>query len=122
MSSRPQEFHLRMAREEDVPALEGLIGLSVRQLLSRHYSPQQLDVALGPVFGVDRQLICDRTYFVVEHGTEMAGCGGWSKRSAKYGGDREREGQDAELDPARDAARVRAFFVHPQWEQAAASA
>jgi N-acetylglutamate synthase-like GNAT family acetyltransferase len=117
MNSLPYEFRLRVAREEDVPALESLIELSVRQLLSRHYSAVQLEVALGPVFGVDRQLIRDGTYFIVEHGTEIVGCGGWSKRRAVYGGDREREGDDAELDPACDAARVRAFFVHPQWER-----
>lgn len=117
MRLSPSEFHLRTAREKDVPVLETLIELSVRQLLSRHYSATQLEVALGPVFGVDRQLIRDETYFVVEHNGQIVGCGGWSKRRAVYGGDREREGEDAELDPARDAARVRAFFVHPQWER-----
>ena|SRR5436190_7246890 len=113
------DFHLRLAREEDIPALEKLVELSVRQSLSRHYSAAQLAAALGPVFGVDRQLIRDGTYFIVERGAEVVGCGGWSKRLAVYGGDRDRTGADAdaELDPARDAARVRAFFVHPQWER-----
>jgi N-acetylglutamate synthase-like GNAT family acetyltransferase len=117
MSFSPQDFRLRVAREEDVPALEALIELSVRELLSRHYSSAQLEVALGPVFGVDSQLIRDGTYFIVEHGADIVGCGGWSKRRAVYGGDRGREGEDAELDPFCDAARVRAFFVHPQWER-----
>ena len=117
MSSSATQFSLRLAREEDVAALEKLIELSVRQLLSRHYSTAQLEAAIGPVFGVDRQLIRDGTYFVVGHGTEIVGCGGWSKRKAVYGGDRERDGEDGELDPTRDAARVRAFFVHPDWER-----
>lgn len=74
-----------------------------------------MEAALGPVFGVDRQLIRDGTYFVVEHDAQILGCGGWSKRRSLYGGDRDRAKPDPELDPKRDAARVRAFFVHPAW-------
>jgi N-acetylglutamate synthase-like GNAT family acetyltransferase len=117
MGESNQPWSLRPAREEDIPVLESLIERSVRESLSRHYSRTQLDVALGPVFGVDRQLIRDGTYFVVEHHGEILACGGWSKRRAVYGGDRERAGEDAELNPAIDAARVRAFFVHPNWER-----
>jgi N-acetylglutamate synthase-like GNAT family acetyltransferase len=105
----------RLARHADIPALEDLIPLSVRALQAAHYSPAQMNAALGPVFGVDRQLIRDATYFVVEHDGELIGCGGWSKRKAMYGGDRGRTGEDAELDPRRDPARVRAFFVHPDF-------
>jgi GNAT superfamily N-acetyltransferase len=117
MSLSADQFTLRLARENDISALETLIELSVRQSLSRCYSPAQLSVALGPVFGVDRQLIRDGTYFVIEENGAMVACGGWSKRRAVYGGDREREGEDLELDPRHDPARVRAFFVHPQWER-----
>ncbi len=74
-----------------------------------------MEAALGPVFGVDRQLIRDGTYLIAECDGETVGCGGWSKRRSLYGGDGEREGEDALLDPQRDAARVRAFFVHPSW-------
>jgi predicted N-acetyltransferase YhbS len=70
---------------------------------------------LGPVFGVDRQLIRDGTYFVAEHENQIVGCGGWSQRQALFGGDRNRAGQDARLNPAHDPARIRAFFVHPAW-------
>lgn len=111
------EFKLRLAHEGDSPALEKLIELSVRSLLSRHYSHEQLDVALGPVFGLDQQLVRDGTYFVIEHQRVIVACGGWSRRRAVYGGDRERPGEDAELSPATEAARVRAFFVHPRWER-----
>ena len=107
----------RLAREEDASALERLIEHVTRTSLSRCYSESQLAVALGPVFGLDRQLIRDGTYFVVENADEIIACGGWSKRLAVYGGDRERSGADAELNPAVDAARVRAFFVHPNWER-----
>jgi predicted N-acetyltransferase YhbS len=110
-------WRLRLALEEDAPALERLIERVVRESLSRCYSEAQLAVALGPVFGLDRQLIRDGTYFVAETADEIIACGGWSKRLAVYGGDRERMGADAELNPATDAARVRAFFVHPQWER-----
>jgi GNAT superfamily N-acetyltransferase len=117
MGTLAPTWTLRLARAEDIPALESLIELSVRESLSRCYSPPQLAVALGPVFGVDRQLIRDGTYFVAEENGAIVACGGWSKRRAVYGGDRERAGEDAELNPATDPARVRAFFVHPQWER-----
>ena len=108
---------LRIARDEDAPALERLIEYVTRTSLARCYSEAQLAVALGPVFGLDRQLIRDGTYFVIENANEIVACGGWSKRLAVYGGDRERSGADAELNPQTDAARVRAFFVHPNWER-----
>ena len=107
-------FRLRLAREADVAALEALIPLSVRTLQAHHYSSEQMDAALGSVFGVDRQLIRDGTYFVAEHEGRIVGCGGWSRRSSHYGGDRDR-GEGALLDPDHDAARIRAFFVHPSW-------
>jgi GNAT superfamily N-acetyltransferase len=109
------DFFLRPARPEDIPALEILIPLSVRVLQAAHYSPAQMEAALGPVFAVDRQLIADGTYFVAVHGGTVIGCGGWSFRGAVYGGDRGRTAEDERLDPARDAARIRAFFVHPDW-------
>ena len=74
-----------------------------------------MEAALGPVFGVDRQLIRDGTYFVVEAPDEIVGCGDWSRRKAVFGRDRERAGEDAALDPRCDPARIRAFFVHPDW-------
>ncbi len=106
---------LRVAREADVPALEGLIPLSVRTLQACQYTLEQREAALGTVFAVDRQLIRDGTYFVVVAGAEFIGCGGWSRRQSQCGGDRGRSAPDAELDPRNDAARVRAFFVHPAW-------
>lgn len=105
----------RLALDSDIPALEELIPLSVRVLQAVHYSPAQLGAALGPVFGVDRQLIRDSTYFVVEDSGRIVGCGGWSKRKTMYGGDRERPGEDEELSSQIDPARIRAFFVHPDW-------
>src|SRR5215510_12067336 len=115
-TSRAQpEWQLRLACEKDVSALEPLIQLSVRTLHTPYYSSAQIDAALGPVFGVDCQLIRDGTYFVAEHDVQIVGCGGWSQRRSLYGGDRSRQSEDSMLDPSHDAARVRAFFVHPGW-------
>jgi N-acetylglutamate synthase-like GNAT family acetyltransferase len=107
---------LRLAREADIPALEELIPLSVRALQAAHYSPAQMEAAIGTVFGVDRQLIRDGTYFVAEAAGQIIGCGGWSRRKALFGSDHGRhEADEALLDPQREPARIRAFFVHPAW-------
>jgi N-acetylglutamate synthase-like GNAT family acetyltransferase len=111
----PHSFSIRPARPADLPALEALVPLSVRSLQAAHYSPAQMEAALGPVFGVDRQLIADGTYFVAEQAGAVIGCGGWSRRRSEFGSDGVRTGVDAALDPARDPARIRAFFVHPAW-------
>ncbi len=108
-------WQLRPARMEDVPALEQLIPLSVRTLQAPYYSAAQMAAAMGPVFGVDRQLISDGTYFVVEDAGVIIGCGGWSRRKSLFGADTARAGEDAMLDPATDPARIRAFFIHPDW-------
>ena len=107
---------LRPAREADIPSIAALIQLSVRSLQAGDYSPEQMEGALGTVFGVDSQLIADGTYFVVETGSgELAGCGGWSQRGTLFGGDGAAIREDNLLNPRVDAARIRAFFVHPDW-------
>jgi predicted N-acetyltransferase YhbS len=106
-------FGLRVALAADVPAIATLIPRSVRALQAAHYSPAQMDAALGTVFGVDHQLIADRTYFVAVDGPALVGCGGWSRRESLFGAGAAAVAAPA-LDPARDAARVRAFFVAPE--------
>lgn len=108
-------WRLRTADLDDVPSLEELIPLSVRELQTGYYSTAQMEAAFGPVFGVDRQLITDGTYLVAEADGYVIGCGGWSKRKSMFGGDASRAAEDILLDPATDAARVRAFFIHPDW-------
>ena len=109
-------WKVRLAREADIPALEQLIPASVRSLQAPYYSPAQMEAALGPVFGVDRQLIKDATYFVIEQEEQLVGCGGWSKRRSLFGDGRGRAaGDDDLIDPQFDPARIRAFFVHPAW-------
>src|SRR5438552_8236513 len=98
----------RLAKDDDIAQLEQLIPLSVRALQAPYYSSAQMEAALGPIFGVDRQLIRDGTYFVAERDGEIVACGGWSKRKALFGGDHGRAGEDVALDPRRDPARIRA--------------
>ena len=99
----------------DVDALRAVIAASARELSRGDYTPEQVEGALRGAFGVDTQLIRDGSYFVIECGGRIAGCGGWSRRRTLFGGDA-RAGRDAtELDPARDAAKIRAFFIHPDF-------
>src|ERR1700683_4792433 len=111
---------LRKAVSADIPRLREVIEASVRGLQAEDYSPSQIEGALNTVYGVDSQLIADGTYFVAEvseheSGAVIVGCGGWSKRKTLYGGDQFAGREDSLLDPARDAAKIRAFFVHPHW-------
>lgn len=113
---------LRLANAQDIPVLRGLIEASVLGLQGGDYSLAQLERALKTVYGVDTQLISDGTYFVAEaredspgSQTVIVGCGGWSRRRTLYGGDQWVGREDSLLDPAVDAAKIRAFFVHPEW-------
>jgi GNAT superfamily N-acetyltransferase len=111
------EFLLRRATEADVPSIMALISSSVRELQAKDYSATQIQASLETVFTVDSRLIGDGTYYVAfsEDG-ELAGCGGWSRRKTLYGGDRQVEHAEPELlDPAVDAAKIRAIFVHPRY-------
>jgi GNAT superfamily N-acetyltransferase len=109
------KIQLRLALPEDVPALTELIDASVRGLQTHDYTQAQIDGALKTVFGVDSQLIADGTYIVAEAGSMIVGCGGWSKRKTLYGSDQWTGREDSLLDPVRDAAKIRAFFIHPNW-------
>jgi GNAT superfamily N-acetyltransferase len=110
----------RKAVASDIPALHALIEESVRGLQAADYSHEQMDGALGTYLGVDTQLIADGTYFAVEDEAaeatgRLAACGGWSRRKTLFGADRRPDRDEALLDPATDAAKIRAFFVHPAW-------
>lgn len=105
---------IRTATGADITALQALIPASVRSLSAGFYDARQIESALTHVFGIDSQLIADATYFVAEDDGLIVGCGGWSKRQTLFGGDQSKaERGDPLLDPATDAARIRAFFVHP---------
>ncbi|MDO6431704.1 GNAT family N-acetyltransferase [Flavitalea sp. BT771] len=104
---------IKLATFEHIPALQQLIAISVRGLSTAYYTPAQIESAIRYVFGIDSQLISDGTYYIFEEDHAIVGCGGWSKRNTLYGGDQHKETEDPLLDPAKDAARIRAFFVHP---------
>jgi GNAT superfamily N-acetyltransferase len=113
------ETYIRKAIPADVPYLRKVIDASVRGLQEAYYSQSQIEGALASVYGVDSQLIADGTYLVAEvtesQRSEIVACGGWSKRKTLYGGDQFAGREDSLLDPAQDAAKIRAFFVHPNW-------
>ncbi len=109
------DFHLRSATIDDLPAINALIPQSVRALSAALYTQAQIDSALRHVFGPDTRLIEDGTYFVVTTGTQLAACGGWSRRRTLYGGDQMKAGEDSLLDPKTEPARIRAFFVAPEF-------
>jgi GNAT superfamily N-acetyltransferase len=106
---------IRPARIEEADALRVLIEASVRGLQAGDYTAAQMEGALGTVLGLDTQLIADGTYFVVEVDGRRAACGGWSKRRTLFGSDHGPGREDALLDPSKDAAKIRAFFVHPDY-------
>jgi GNAT superfamily N-acetyltransferase len=105
----------RLATLNDIPQLNKMIALSVRGLSQDYYTPNQIESALKYVFGVDTQLVIDGTYYIAEVDGVIAGCGGWSKRNTLYGGDQHKEVEDPLLNSDYDAARIRAFFVHPDY-------
>ena len=124
-------IRIRQAVPADISVLRALIDASVRGLQAQDYTPAQIESALATVYGVDTQLIADGTYFVAEAvesvgaaapavqesttDATIVGCGGWSKRKTLYGGDQWTGREAALLDPQQDAAKIRAFFVHPSW-------
>ena len=122
-----EQIRIRLAVPADVSVLNDLIRESVLELQAQDYTLEQMELALKTVFGVDSQLIADGTYLVAEAVTPaagsgepkpaIAGCGGWSKRNTLYGADQWTGREDTLLDPKHDAAKIRAFFVHPLWSR-----
>jgi N-acetylglutamate synthase-like GNAT family acetyltransferase len=108
-------MRIRLATVADIPKLLELIPNSVRGLSQNFYTPAQIESAIKHVFGPDTRLIEDGTYFLVEEGSDLVGCGGWSRRATLYGGDQMKADVDPLLNPMSDPARIRAFFIHPAW-------
>lgn len=106
---------IRPATMADVPALHALIESSVRGLQAGDYSQAEIEGALGHALGLDTQLVTDGTYFIAELGGEMVASGGWSYRATLCGSDGMTGREPASLNPATDAAKIRAIFVHPGW-------
>ena len=105
---------VRKATLADREAITQLIAASARLLSREHYDDAQIEAAIAFVFGVDSSLIEDGTYFVAEQDGTLIGCGGWSRRKTLYGGDQFSKRDTGFIDPEREPARIRAFFVHPE--------
>lgn len=108
----PHALHHRLAHARDLPALRQLMDAAIGELQRPFLDAQQI-ASSRTIMGLDTQLVEDGTYFVVECDGALAGCGGWSRRATLYGGDASPGRSAALLDPATDAARVRAMYTHP---------
>ena len=108
-------FLLRPVREADLAALRALIERSAASLSVGFYTQQQTESVTREVFGVDSQLVADGTYYAIETEGAIVACGGWGKRSTSFGGDQAKSAPERLLDPATEAAKIRAFFVDPAW-------
>jgi GNAT superfamily N-acetyltransferase len=104
----------RLATRDDLPELASLIAAAVAELQKGFLDDDQI-ASSRAIMGLDTALIDDRTYFVVEAEGRIAGCGGWSRRATLYGGDHSAGRDAALLDPARDPAKVRAMYTHPDF-------
>lgn len=106
-------FLLRPALGADVPALMALIERSASALSVGFYTQEQTVAVTREVFGVDSQLLADNTYYAIESDGVLVACGGWGRRSTSFGGDQAKSAPERLLDPATEAAKIRAFFVEP---------
>src|SRR5437868_11135240 len=115
LDARGDGVRIRKATLADVPAIKALIAASSRALGTSHYTAEQIEAALLGAWGVDTEISRDETYFVGDVDNELVLCGGWSRRATLFGGDAYDQRESRLLDPRREAARIRAFFVHPKW-------
>mgnify|MGYP000613264291 CR=1 FL=1 len=113
--SKTCNFIIRPAQPSDIPALDALIVLSAQELSQGFMPEEEIKASIDHIYGVDTELVSDGTYFVAEKDGKPVACGGWSKRKTLFGGDRYAGREAGFLDPAIDAAKIRAFFVHPDY-------
>ena len=106
---------IRKAVHADLPGIERVMRASMSSLGAKFYDAQQTASAVEFISVIDPQLIDDQTYFVVEADGRIVACGGWSKRAKLFSGPSSESGKAALLDPATDAARIRAMFVDPAY-------
>jgi GNAT superfamily N-acetyltransferase len=109
------KIRLRTALMTDCSSIETLIAGSIRKLGALDYSADQIESALTSAFGLDTQLITDQTYFMVESGRLPIACGGWSFRETLFGSDAEQNRDSQRINPSSGAAKIRAFFVDPDF-------
>jgi GNAT superfamily N-acetyltransferase len=111
-TAMPAALDHRLATRDDLETLRQLMDAAIAENQKAFLTPEQI-ASSRMIMGLDTQLIDDGTYFVIAENGETVGCGGWSRRATLYGGN-QTPGRDAALlDPAKDAARVRAMYTHP---------
>jgi GNAT superfamily N-acetyltransferase len=106
---------LRHATAADLDLIAAVMRASVLELFPQFYDERQTASAAVHIAHVDPTLVADGTYFVHEVGGALVACGGWSRRGRLFMGSGDQEGDDRLLDPATEAAHIRAMFVHPDW-------
>ena len=105
---------IRLATTADLPALRAMMARAIAELQTAFLSSVQVEASKS-MMGLDTQLIDDGCYFIAEFDGQLAGSGGWSRRATLYGGDHS-SGRDARLlDPATEAARIRAMYTNPDF-------
>jgi len=104
----------RLATADDIAVLAPLMAAAIEVLQKGFIDEEQIESS-KTITGIDRQLIEDGTYFVVEIDGTVAGCGGCSRRATLYGGDHSAGRDAARLTRATDQVRVRAMYPHPDF-------
>jgi GNAT superfamily N-acetyltransferase len=109
------EPRLRLATLDDATDIDRLMKASIRDIFPTFYDAGQTASSIRYIGSVDRTLIEDGTYFVVDVDGQLVACGGWSRRDKLYTGS-EAGAEDARpLDPQTEPARVRAMFTRADW-------
>lgn len=109
-------FSWRLAIEDDMAAIIQLQTRAIEELQKPFLTPAQIESS-KKTMGLDHQLIADRTYFMIEHGDALAGCGGWGRRATLFGGSHSGGRSDKFLDPEKEPARIRAMYASPDFKR-----
>jgi GNAT superfamily N-acetyltransferase len=114
MNGETSAWRARVATRADIPRIRPLMDRAIRELLKPYLPPEGVEGSFE-IMGLDTQLIDDASYFAIDDGAKLVGCGGWSARTTLFGGDHSAGRSAAMLDPAKDAARVRAMYTDPDY-------
>ncbi len=109
------KIYIRVATEEDLEEIELVMKHSMQTLGAHYYSDKQVASCCRYVCVPEKQLIKDKTFFVTCLHKTIIGCGDWSFRKTLYAGPSTPSEEAAILDPKVDPARIRAMFIHPDY-------
>ncbi len=103
---------LRRAIMADRPVLEEIKERAISKLLDPLMTPEQR-AEMRQITPFDPALIEDGTYYVATVNGWISASGGWSRRAALFSPDGQGTGEARLLDPATEAASIRAMYTHP---------